>query len=179
MKEKRICAIIGHKSKDIPQVKASSQLQNKLKELVTQEICGLISEGVLTYLCGMDDGTDLLCCEALLNLKRTYPDIFLECVIPFADQPRRWLAEDRDRYFQILEKCDNENMMQSEYTNDSYLKRNLYLATEADIILAISKLGRLNKAESTLRFAGPAGKELILIHPEKLTCKKFDHFNFK
>jgi len=178
MNEKNACAIIGHKSKDIPLVKASPQHQIKLKAIIKKELQKLLDEGIFTYLCGMDDGTDLMCCEILLGLKRIYPKIFLECVIPFAEQPKHWLAEDREKYFQILEKCDYENMIQREYTNDSYLKRNIYLATEADILLAISKLGRLSKAETTLRFAGPAGKELILIHPEKLTCKKYEHFNF-
>jgi len=178
MNKKSVCAIIGHKSKDIPLVKASPRHQIKLKEIIKQELQKLLDDGVFIYLCGMDDGTDLICCEILLGFKRMYPTIFLECVIPFLDQPKHWLAEEREKYFQILEKCDNENVIQREYTDDSYLKRNIYLATEADIILAVSKPGRLSKAETTLRFAGPAGKALILIHPEKLTFKKYDHFKF-
>ncbi len=178
MNEKCICAIIGHKSKDIPLADASSLYRIKLKELITQELLELLNGGVFTYLCGMDDGTDLICCEILLGLKRMYPKIFLECVIPFADQPKFWLSENREKYFQILEKCDKENVMQKKYTNDSYLKRNIYLASKADIILAVSKLGRLSRAETTLPFAGAAGKKLILIHPKNLTCKKFDQFKF-
>ena len=178
MHKKRTCSIVGHKSKDIQQVKTSKQHLSELKRLITQELKELLDEDVCTYLCGMDDGTDSICCEMLLGFKRRYPKIFLECVIPFMDQPKHWLAEDREKYFQILENCDNKNVMEREYSNDSYLKRNIYLATEADIILAISKLGRLSKAETTLRFAGPAGKSLILIHPERLTCKKYDHFSF-
>jgi uncharacterized phage-like protein YoqJ len=178
MNENHVCAIIGHKSKDIPLVKKSLQLQIKLKEIIAQELKKLLEEKVYKYMCGMDDGTDLICCEILLGFKKMYPQIHLECVIPYVEQPKHWLAEDRDKYFQILDNCDYKNVMQDEYSNDSYLKRNIYLATKPDIILAISKLGKLSKAETTLRFAGTSGKALVLIHPEKLTCKKYDHFNF-
>jgi uncharacterized phage-like protein YoqJ len=176
---KKICAIVGHKADDIPLVKKSLQQQSKLKEFVAFELEELIKQGVIYYLCGMDDGTDLLCCEVLLSLKSKYPDISLECVIPYMNQPKFWLVEDRERYYSILEKCDKKKIIEQEYTNNSYLKRNIYLAAEADIILAILKLGNLSRAESTLRYAGPAGKSLILIHPVTLFCKKYDQFNFK
>lgn len=178
MNGKCICSIVGHKANDIPLVRASDSHRIKLRELITQELRSLLDEGVSTFLCGMDDGTDLMCCEVLIGLKSLYPDIFLECVIPFADQPKYWLAEDRDQYFHILEKCDNEYLIEDKYTNDSYIKRNIYLATEADIIFAISKLGKLSRAETTIRYAGWAGKKIVLIHPERLTCKKMDDFKF-
>ena len=54
MNKKRVCSIIGHKSRDILQVKASKQHLSELKKLISQELQKLLDEDVFTYLCGMD-----------------------------------------------------------------------------------------------------------------------------
>ena len=75
--------------------------------------------------------------EIVLELKEQYPQITLECAIPYERQAVRWPAALRERYFSIAERCDKETMLQRQYTRDCMKKRNQYMVDCADVVLAV------------------------------------------
>ena len=80
---------------------------------------------------------DMYAAEIVLDLKQTYPYITLECAIPYERQAVRWPEALRNRYFSITERCDQETMLQRQYTPDCLRKRNQYMVDHADIVLAV------------------------------------------
>ena len=55
---------------------------------------------------------DMYAAEIVLALKEKYPQITLECAIPYERQAVRWPEALRNRYFSIAERCDQETMLQ-------------------------------------------------------------------
>ena len=80
---------------------------------------------------------DMYAAEIVLALKEKYPQITLECAIPYERQAVRWPEALRNRYFSIAEQCDQETMLQRQYTPDCLQKRNKYMVDHADIVLTV------------------------------------------
>lgn len=84
-------------------------------------------------------GFETLAATAALSIRNEY-DVALECVIPFEEQAKDWDEADRDRYFNILEKCDKETLIQPRYSKEVEEKRLSYLCDLADEIITYGEL---------------------------------------
>lgn len=99
-----------------------------LKELLRQEIVRLITEERVThFITGMALGADQICAGIVLELKETYPQVELECAIPYEEQAAKWKVPQRDRYFDIIVRSDTATQIQGTYTRDCMRKRNHYM----------------------------------------------------
>ena len=74
---------------------------------------------------------DMYAAEIVLALKEKYPQITLECAIPYERQAVRWPEALRNRYFSIAEQCDQETMLQTHYTQDCLRNRKVGLDSAA------------------------------------------------
>ena len=74
---------------------------------------------------------DMYVAEIVLALKEKYPQITLECAIPYERQAVRWPEALRNRYFSIAEQCDQETMLQTHYTQDCLRNRKVGLDSAA------------------------------------------------
>ena len=124
MKENGVCCFTGHRPMKLPFGADESHPKcNQLKIILRAEIECLITEHrVCRFITGMALGIDQICAEIVLDLKKKYPQIMLECAIPYEGQAIQWSVEQRERYFGILEKCDEETMLQTRYTKDCMQK---------------------------------------------------------
>lgn len=114
--EKKICFLVWRK------------LQHELMRLI-------VEEGMTYFLCDMKRGMGLSAAELLLRLRDKYPQITVECVIPFEEYAGGWAEPHRDRYFDIVARCDKETLLQTRYTPDCMQKQQQYMVDAADCVL--------------------------------------------
>lgn len=141
----------------------------KLKALLINEIEKLYLLGYKIFLTGCAMGVDIWCAEIVLDLKRKFTDIELYCIIPFENQSEKWKQEYKLRYNYILENCNQQILLQKEYTKDCYLKRNKFLIDKANIIIGVYDENHLSSGtKNTLNYALSMNKKIILIDPNLL-----------
>ena len=117
----RVACFSGHRR--LPQ--DCEELRAKLKK----EIIGLIERGVVFFGAGGAWGFDMLAEETVLQLKEDYPHIRLVLVLPCSpdQQTLKWSADQRQRYYEILERADKVRILSPQYTSDCMLMRNRHL----------------------------------------------------
>lgn len=137
---------------------------DKLKNAIKKTLVQTINEGCLHYLCGFDEGTDLIFAECLLELKKQYPNIILESVLPYENQAEKWDEKTREKYYDLLSKCDRETILQSHFDKDCFIKRNRYMVNKSDMLIAVY-FDKLSNALFSLNYANHLGKRIICIDP--------------
>ena len=108
----KTCAFTGHRPKGLGYPESDGRcaaLKEKLRSLIIRM---MEEEGVTHFISGMAQGVDMYAAENVLELKKQYPQITLECAIPYERQAVRWPEALRNRYFSIAERCDKETMLQ-------------------------------------------------------------------
>ena len=98
----KTCAFTGHRPKGLGYPESDGRC-DALKRLLRLTVRRLIQEqGVTHFISGMALGVDMYAAEIVLELKEQYPQITLECAIPYERQAVRWPAALRERYFSML-----------------------------------------------------------------------------
>ena len=163
------CCFTGHRPKSLPfGYNEEEPSCKKLKELLSDNIERQITEnGVTHFISGMAMGVDIFAAEAVLKLKEKYPQIKLECVIPCETQANKWSEGWRNRYFDIIGRSDDTQMLQTHYTPDCMMKRNKYMVDNSDVVIAVWN-GEKSGTGNTVNYAMKSGKKVIIIDPNKL-----------
>ena len=119
------CAFTGHRDlgKDF-----------SLKE-TSKEIEKLILRGVTDFYNGMAMGFDLYAAEAVLKLKKKYPQIKLIACIPFIGQESRFSDRDKRRYAKVYKAADEKVVLFPRYYNGCFLARDRFMADKADSLV--------------------------------------------
>lgn len=172
MKVKK-CAFTGHRPQSLPfGFNETDERCIALKQTLRAEIIKLIEdEGVTHFISGMAIGVDMYAAEIVIGLKSSYDSIILESAIPCETQAAKWTEEQRNRYFEIAEKCDKETLIQQHYTADCMHKRNRYMVDQADVIIAVWD-GRPSGTGKTVQYAQRQGKPIRVINPKTLSVEK-------
>lgn len=141
----------------------------RLRELLRREIVRLVTEEQVThFISGMALGIEQICAELVLELKGIYPQMELECAIPYEEQAAKWTIPQRDRYFDIIVRSDTATQIQGAYTRDCMKNRNHYMVEKSGHVLAVWDGSACSGAGRTARYARKLGRELTIIHPETL-----------
>ena len=119
----------GHRY--IPQSKRND-LCAKLEKAVMENY----TKGVRNFLCGMAVGFDLLAAEAVLKVKKELPDIILTAVVPFRLQYERWSEREKLRYHFIISRADKVVVLSEHYYNGCLLRRNDYMLSHCNGVIA-------------------------------------------
>lgn len=170
----KICAFTGHRPQGLPF--RFNEADNRcigLKRELREQIIRLIKEeGVTFFITGMAQGVDIYAAEIVLELKSMYPDIKLECAIPFETHSSKWPDEIRKRYWNIVNKCDKKTVLQILHTPDCMQKRNCYMVDHADVILAVWNGRRRSGTGNTINYAVQKKKLIYRINPETMSVEK-------
>ena len=107
-------------------------------------------------------GFDMLAEETVLQLKEDYPHIRLVLVLPCPpeQQTLKWRADQRQRYYEILERADKVRILSPQYTNDCMLARNRHLVDGSAYLICYLREQRGGTAY-TVRYAREQGLEII------------------
>ncbi len=121
---KRICAIVVKSSAAVP-----GEISAKLETAIRMGCTGFLS--------GLEYGAGLTAAEAVLRHKADRPCLTLECVIPYEEYTSAWDEPSRDRYFDIVSRCDKETMLTRQYAPDCIDRQREYLLRDSDITIEI------------------------------------------
>ena len=118
------------------------------------------AQGYRHFICGMAEGCDLYCAEAVLALRERHSEVTLEAAIPCPTQADGWSAAQRERYRRILEQCDYETMVQERYTRECMQRRNRYMVDHSDLLIAVHD-GLPGGTRYTIEYALRRGVNII------------------
>ena len=112
-------------------------------------------------------GVDLYAAEIVLELRKEFPAITLEAVIPCANQSSKWSRQEVVHYKKILKQCDQKIVLQKEYTPDCMAKRNHYMVDHSDCVIAVWN-GKNSGTSLTVRYAATKKLPITILHPSTL-----------
>ena len=126
----KVCAFTGHR-----QVEENFDLF-RFEEIVTS----YIEEGYTTFLCGMAIGFDMIAAELVLKLKNVFPEIKIIACIPCEGQSRYFNAADKQRYKNILQKCDEVRVLNDRYFRGCMQARDRYMVENSHLVIAYKRV---------------------------------------
>jgi uncharacterized phage-like protein YoqJ len=135
-------------------------IKDKLIELIEEE-------NVRGFISGMAMGVDTICAEIVLELKERYNGVTLEAAVPHKEQSYLWPQRYRDRYRELLEKCDSVYLACEEFGDDCMERRNRYMVDKCDLVLAVWS-GRAGGMGDTVKYAQEKNRPIIVIDPFSL-----------
>ncbi len=164
----------GHRPQNLPcRFDETHPVCIKIKNQLKRLIIGLIEKKNVThFISGAALGVDTWAAEIVLELKKSYPDITLECAVPCRSQPALWNASAKERYNRILSLCDNVTYVSKVYTADCMMKRNRYMVDNSGYVIAVWN-GRSGGTGNTVRYAAESKKEVYYIDTVSLLSKKY------
>ena len=161
--ENKTCCFTGHRPAKLPWGYNETDPQCLA---MCEELRARLEEAYLSgyrhFLCGMALGCDMLFAEAVLSLRARHPDVFLEAVVPCADQPNRWTRPQRQRYNRILDSSNKVTILQVAYTPDCMLRRNRHMIGRSSLLIACYN-GQPGGTRSTMQYAMRAGLTVLTV----------------
>lgn len=154
----------GYRPEKLPFFGEDDPMCIDLKQRLSEQIGKLINDGADEFYTGMALGVDTWAAEAVLEHKKSHPEIKLIAAVPCPEQPNKWNAADKARYRAILGQCDKILTISQHYTRDCMLKRNRALVELCDVLVAVYD-GQKGGTGYTVNFAKSSGKNIVLIPP--------------
>ena len=118
-------------------------------------------------MCGMAKGSDLYFAQAVLELRERRPEVTLEGVRPCENQADSWTAEEKARYWAILDQCNYETLVQHHYDRYCMMRRNRYMADRSARIIALYNGEPKGGTAQTLAYALRKKLETDILTPEE------------
>lgn len=129
MEKAKTCCIIGGTNKKTDTDNPQEQFMWRIKG----ELLRLYRQGVRTFLCGMAAGAETAAAEVVLALRdSTLSDLRLVGVLAWEERTNNWSKPDRDRFFAVMERCDEEIMLQTAYTEGALERQREYLLQNSE-----------------------------------------------
>lgn len=159
------CAFTGYRPQKMPfgfdeLLPECIDFKNRIKETIEM----LIFQGYTHFLSGGALGMDMYAGEAVLELRKQYPWIALEIVVPFDAQSAKWALPYQTRYDRLLAEADIITCTGHEYSKSAIFNRNRYLVDNADLLLAAYD-GKPGGTQMTCNYAKRIGVPVCCIRP--------------
>ena len=157
------CCFSGHRPNRLPWgSRESDERCLDLKGTLADTLEDLYGRGFRHFICGMAQGCDFYFAEAVLALRELHPDVTLEAAIPCATQADRWAAVDRERYVELLARCDEQHLIQQAYSPNCMQRRNQYMVDHSALLLA-AFAGLPGGTMNTILYAQRSGVKTVVI----------------
>ena len=133
----------------------------RLNALLTDAIEKEIQNGATVFRAGGAIGFDTMAALCVLSMRRHYPHIRLELVLPCPSQPDQWASDDVCLYNQIIAQSDRHRYISQAYFKGVLQMRNRALVDGADVCIAYLRTSQGGGAAYTAAYALKQGLELI------------------
>ena len=161
----RTCCFTGHRPDKLPWgLDENDPRCTALKRSLLREVAGLYRRGFRHFISGMAMGCDLYFAEAVLNLRKSCPDLTLEGAVPCPTQADRWPEGQRRRWRELLGRCDLETVVQQHYDRYCMHRRDRYMVDRSAAVLAVFD-GTAGGTRYTLNYAMDQKLEILLLDP--------------
>ena len=178
MNRETTCCFTGHRPEKLPWREDEGDPRClELKARLAGAVEAAYEKGMRHFLCGMARGADFYCCEAALALRERRPGVTVEAVIPCEEQAARWRERDRERWFSLVERCDNETMLQHHYDRGCMLRRNRYLVDHSGMLIAVYD-GMLGGTMYTISYAMKRGLDVVTLGTLHMPRQQMDAAEF-
>lgn len=154
----------GYRPSKLPFFSEDDPMCVDLKQRLYKQISELAERGAYEFCSGMALGVDIWCAEAVIELKKTRPEIKLTAVIPCRSQSEKWSEPDKARYDSVLACCDKVICISESYTADCMHKRNRALVELCDILIAVYD-GKSGGTKYTVDYAAKLGRKTLVVPP--------------
>ena len=135
------CCFTGHRPAKLPWgTDESDERCLRLKARLREVIARAVEDGYTHFICGMAEGCDLYCAEAVLALRERHSEVTLEAAIPCPTQA--------------------ETMVQERYTRECMQRRNRYMVDHSDLLIAVHD-GLPGGTRYTIEYALRRGVNII------------------
>lgn len=159
------CMFTGHRPQSLPfKFNETDDRCRELKKRLAFLIRKKIENGITCFLSGMAIGIDSFSAEIVLSLKKEFPNISLNAIVPCANQSCKWNNEQVSRYNSILNQCDKIIILQNTYTADCMQKRNRYMVDNSDCVIAVWN-GTNSGTGNTVKYALSKKLPVTVLHP--------------
>jgi uncharacterized phage-like protein YoqJ len=149
------CCFTGHRN--LPWEKSDA-----IRYTVENLIYKLCENGCRKFISGGAIGFDTLAAEAVLKLKKVFPEVRLVMALPCRDQHIRWCKADRLRYEKLLSLADEVIYLTESYVTGCMHLRNKYMVDNSELCIAyFEKKG--GGTEYTINYAQEKGRKVVNI----------------
>lgn len=145
----KTCAFTGHRT--IPR-----EVTEELRLCLSRELEALYQMGYRTFCAGGAIGFDRMAADAVLALRKQYPDVRLHLILPCEGQERPWRLAERLAYHKQVKAADEVTVLAKDYYDGCMQARNARLVEEASFLLCYVSRTRSGAAQ-TLRMAREKG----------------------
>lgn len=159
MPNSKICCVTGPREDRIAagnEKMIRKELEETIRRLITYDDVGC-------FTIGMEPGANQWAVEIILRLKEEYPAVRLNCVLSCETLADEWTEPQRDHFYDVMEHCDEELMLQGAYTTDCERKRDEYIVRRSDCVLAVWDGVDISSTGYILLLARRSGKEIKII----------------
>lgn len=113
-----------------------AEVMERLPALLREAISDLCNRGATTFRAGGAIGFDTLAALTVLDMKKLFPKIRLELILPCGNQTEHWDEESVRIYRYILAHADDARFLFDRYMEGCMQERDRRLALGADVCLA-------------------------------------------
>ena len=172
----KVCSFTGHRPSKFKFKYNEDDIECiKLKAKLIDEIEKLYFKGIKIFLTGCAMGVDIWCGEIVLQLMKEYNDIQLFCVLPCNNHYENWSENYKNRLKNLMGNCTKNILVQKDYTDDCFFKRNKYLVDKSSVVLGVYDINLTKSGtKNTLKYAINQNKEVIILNINDLEIYK--HF---
>ncbi len=142
------------------------------KKRLYDTIESFIWQGYQHFISGGALGMDLFAAEAVMELKKKFPEILLEMVSPFDEDAATSAMYSQTRHDALFDQADIVTATGHQYTKSCMFVRNRYLVDNADMLLAAYD-GQPGGTEMTIRYARKMGIQVCCIKPVTVSQSKY------
>lgn len=148
------CCFTGYRPAKLPfDTNIKDKAYFDFENLITNGILKLANENCTVFYTGMAMGFDMLCAESVLLLKKIYAKpLKLICAIPFEGQGDAFSLEWKNRYYKILNECDEFVVLSDNYYKGCYQKRNEFMVDNSDYVMTWFD-GKAGGTKNTIDYA--------------------------
>lgn len=155
------CCFTGHRPTKLPWGYDETDARCLiLKARIADAVLLAYQEGYRHFLCGMAQGCDLYFCEAVIALREKYAEVTLEAAIPCPTQADAWPEAERQRYRQLVARCDMETMVSEAYSPSCMQRRDRYMVDHSMLLIAAFD-GSAGGTRYTVEYALRRGIEIF------------------
>lgn len=165
--ERVVCCFTGHRPQNLKFGYNEHSFECiRLKKLLRKAIIGMITKyNVSHFISGMALGVDMYAAEIVLEVKKEFPNVILECAIPCRTQATKWSSHFVERYNNIVDNADVKTILQESYTKDCMRKRNEYMINHSNYVIAVFN-GESGGTANTINYARKNKKKILIINPD-------------
>lgn len=153
---KHRCCFTGHRPEKL------TIPEERLSQLLEQEIRRAIGQQFTTFLTGMAKGSDIIAAEIVLRLRKQDPRLKLVCALPYPGFGQRWGGGWAERSRRVLSEADLIKHVCSSFSYAAYQRRNEWMVDHSRLVIAVFN-GEKGGTKNTLDYAREKHIPCVLI----------------